>query len=70
MTRIVADSIKAENPMIVVYVNYRLNIFAFGDGHTGINNALRDQRCAIDWVNLHIAGFGGDKVIQALLIEC
>lgn len=24
------------------------------------NNSLRDQRCALQWVKMHISGFGGD----------
>lgn len=45
----------------MVTVNYRLNIFAFGDD-SEVNLALKDQRLAIEWVHKHIAGFGGDKV--------
>jgi carboxylesterase type B len=47
-------------PTIIVTFNYRLNIFAFGDGGE-TNLALKDQRTAIDWVVAHIHGFGGDK---------
>ncbi|TVY85850.1 Lipase [Lachnellula willkommii] len=56
----VANSMKQEQPMIVVYVNYRLNIFAFGDGKGSHNLALKDQRLAIDWTVKHIESFGGD----------
>ncbi|KAL1971390.1 hypothetical protein VTN77DRAFT_343 [Rasamsonia byssochlamydoides] len=59
-SRIVADSVKAGKPIIVVSINYRLNIFAFGDGKGGRNLALKDQRLAIDWVRKYIGGFGGD----------
>jgi carboxylesterase type B len=58
----VARSAEQGRPMIVVYVNYRLNIFAFGDGKRGQNLALKDQRLAIDWVVEHIDKFGGDPV--------
>lgn len=58
----VVNSIKQEQPMIVVFVNYRLNIFGFGDGNSSKNLALKDQRLAIEWVVKHIGGFGGDPV--------
>ncbi|EAW06758.1 putative carboxylesterase [Aspergillus clavatus NRRL 1] len=58
-TRIVADSIKAGQPIIFVSFNYRLNIFSFGDGKEK-NLALKDQKIAIDWVQKNIAEFGGD----------
>ncbi|KAF2145694.1 uncharacterized protein K452DRAFT_349159 [Aplosporella prunicola CBS 121167] len=47
-------------PIIVVSVQYRLNMFAFGDGKGSRNLALKDQRLAIEWVRKHIGGFGGD----------
>ncbi|KAJ9263780.1 hypothetical protein DTO195F2_2697 [Paecilomyces variotii] len=58
-TRIVADSIKAGKPIIVVSINYRLNIFKFGDGKEK-NLDVKDQRLGIEWVKKYIAGFGGD----------
>ncbi|CAI7634241.1 unnamed protein product [Penicillium glandicola] len=58
-TKIVADSIKAGKPIIFVSINYRLNIFSFGDGKEK-NLALKDQRLGIEWVRQNIAGFGGD----------
>jgi hypothetical protein len=60
-SRIVADSVAADEPLIVVSLNYRLNIFAFGDGKER-NLALSDQRLGIDWVRKNIAGFGGNPV--------
>lgn len=51
-------------PIIIVTFNYRLNILGFGDGREK-NLALKDQRLAIEWVTKHIAGFGGDKVINS-----
>lgn len=62
-TKIVADSIKAGKPIIFVSINYRLNIFSFGDGNEK-NLALKDQRLGIEWVRRNIAGFGGDPVSQ------
>ncbi|KAJ5497498.1 Carboxylesterase type B [Penicillium fimorum] len=58
-TKIVADSIEAGKPMMFVSINYRLNIFSFGDGKEK-NLALKDQRLGIEWVRQNIAGFGGD----------
>ncbi|KAF2461101.1 carboxylesterase [Lineolata rhizophorae] len=59
-TKIVADSVSMGKPIIVVSIQYRLNVFAYGDGKGERNLALQDQRLAIDWVVKHIAGFGGD----------
>lgn len=52
-------------PVIHVAMNYRLGIHGFGMGREmhaeGLaNNAIRDQRAAIDWVRENIAAFGGD----------
>ncbi|CAG8360535.1 unnamed protein product [Penicillium salamii] len=58
-TKIVADSIKMGKPVIFVSINYRLNIFSFGDGKER-NLALKDQRLGIEWVRQNIAGFGGN----------
>lgn len=60
-TKIVADSVNCRNPIIFVSINYRLNVFGFGDGKEK-NLALKDQRLAIDWVRKNIASFGGDAV--------
>ncbi|PYH96640.1 carboxylesterase [Aspergillus ellipticus CBS 707.79] len=57
--KIVADSIKAGQPLIFVSINYRLNIFSFGDGKEK-NLAMKDQKLAIEWVRNNIAAFGGD----------
>jgi carboxylesterase type B len=62
MTTIVADSVTASSPFIAVNMNYRLNLFSFGDGQGDVNLGFKDQRLAIDWVVKHIAGFGGDPV--------
>jgi hypothetical protein len=61
---IIAQSMDQQQPMIIVFVNYRLNLFAFGNGtpSSGRNLALKDQRLAIDWVVKYIGGFGGDAV--------
>jgi len=61
-TRLVSDSASSESSVIVVTVNFRLNIFAFGDGQGELNLALKDQRLAIEWVVRNISAFGGDPV--------
>ncbi|KAI8667590.1 Carboxylic ester hydrolase [Fusarium sp. Ph1] len=59
-TRFVAESVNSDKPIIVVTFNYRLNIFAFGDGVGERNLALQDQRLALQWVSDNIRDFGGD----------
>ncbi|WDK14589.1 carboxylesterase [Colletotrichum graminicola] len=59
-TQVVEDSISQGKPIIVVTVQYRLNIFAFGDETSSKNLALKDQALALNWVQKHIAGFGGN----------
>lgn len=61
-TKLVSDSAKLGKPIIVVNIQYRLNIFAFGDEKSPKNLALHDQGLALQWVHEHIAGFGGDPV--------
>lgn len=51
-----------DKPIIAVTLNYRLNMFAFGDHSSSRNLALKDQRHALEYVQRHIAGFGGDPV--------
>ena len=47
--------------VIVVTVNYRLNIFGFPGAPDTIDNlGFRDQRVAVEWIRENIAGFGGD----------
>lgn len=59
--RMVADSAKLGKPIIIVALNYRLNIFGFGNGQE-TNLALKDQALAVEWIRKHIGGFGGDPV--------
>eukprot|EP00931_Biecheleriopsis_adriatica_P025806 TRINITY_DN1576_c0_g1_i1.p1 TRINITY_DN1576_c0_g1~~TRINITY_DN1576_c0_g1_i1.p1 ORF type:complete len:538 (-),score=63.33 TRINITY_DN1576_c0_g1_i1:53-1666(-) len=58
-------------PVVVISVNYRLNIFGFlgssalrgqdrEHGSTG-NSGIQDQRAAFQWVQANIAYFGGDR---------
>jgi cholinesterase len=51
----------AAEDLVVVTINYRLNIFGFpgGDG-LDTNLGMRDQRLAVEWVRDNIAAFGGD----------
>ena len=47
--------------LVVVTVNYRLNIFGFsGAPNQPANAGLLDQRKALEWVRDNIAAFGGD----------
>lgn len=61
-TNLVHKSIQKNEPILVVTLNYRLNMFAFGDGSGEKNLALQDQRAALDFVQRYIGGFGGDPV--------
>ncbi|KAL9620782.1 MAG: hypothetical protein Q9160_004682 [Pyrenula sp. 1 TL-2023] len=46
--------------LIVVTVNYRINIFGFPGAPGEIQNlGLRDQRIAVEWIRDNIANFGG-----------
>lgn len=60
-TKLVVDSIRNNKPMIFISINYRLNVFGFGDGKEK-NLGLKDQRLGIEWVRRNIASFGGDPV--------
>jgi carboxylesterase type B len=58
--RIVAESALQSMPIIVVSVQYRLNMFHVGDGSGNKNLGFKDQQLAVQWVQQYIAGFGGD----------
>lgn len=48
--------------VIVVTVNYRLNIFGFPGAPGGPQNlGLRDQRAAVEWIRDNIHNFGGSR---------
>ena len=60
--------VQAGNGLVVVSLNYRLNIFGFfghpelaaeQDGHCG-NYSIMDQAAALKWIHENIAAFGGD----------
>ncbi|KAJ6617668.1 carotenoid ester lipase precursor [Mycena sp. CBHHK59/15] len=62
---VVERSIATGEPVIVVTPNYRVSAFGFlggkEAGSAGITNlGLRDQIFALQWVQQHIAAFGGD----------
>ncbi|KAG5758673.1 hypothetical protein H9Q72_013190 [Fusarium xylarioides] len=69
MSKIVADSLRLGKPIIAVSVQYRLNVFALGNGEGPPNLALRDQELALQWVQGHISGFGGDPDMITLAGE-
>ncbi|KAJ7685852.1 Alpha/Beta hydrolase protein [Mycena rosella] len=61
----VERSIATDEPIIIVTPNYRVSAFGFLGGKeasaAGISNlGLRDQIFALEWVQAHIAAFGGD----------
>jgi carboxylesterase type B len=69
--RLVAKSVEIGTPIIVVTINYRLNLFGFAasseiidsqsPGQTrGCNFGLGDQNIALRWVKRNIGAFGGD----------
>ncbi len=56
------DLLAKNHGVVVVSMNYRLGAFGFfvhGDEVTG-NFGIQDQRLALEWVQSHIASFGGD----------
>ncbi|KAF3395620.1 Para-nitrobenzyl esterase [Talaromyces pinophilus] len=70
--RLVAKSVEIGTPIIVVTINYRLNLFGFAasseiidsqsPGQTrGCNFGLGDQNVALGWVKRNIGAFGGDS---------
>ena len=60
----------AKKGMVVVSINYRLNIFgsAVGGEHTG-NYGLWDQITALRWIRNNIAAFGGDPDCVTIMGE-
>lgn len=62
MTNLCSRSIAKSQPVVMVSINYRLSIFGFGTLSDGAkaNNGLFDQRLGLQWIQQHIAGFGGD----------
>ncbi|KAH8370630.1 hypothetical protein KR093_004382, partial [Drosophila rubida] len=55
--------------IVLVTINYRLGAFGFlstGDGQMPGNFGLKDQRLALQWVQQHIASFGGDPQLVTI----
>jgi carboxylesterase type B len=60
-------NVSAENDLIFVYPNYRVNAFGFLPGRrvkesadSDLNPGLLDQQFALQWVRKYISHFGGD----------
>jgi cholinesterase len=58
----IGSKLAANQDVVVVTVNYRMNVFGFPGAPTlpNQNLAILDQRMAVEWVRDNIAGFGGD----------
>ncbi|KAK4507867.1 hypothetical protein PRZ48_001602 [Zasmidium cellare] len=75
MTRLVALSVESGMPIIAVSIGYRLSAPGFLTSQklrtAGYkpNNGLRDQRTALQWIQKHISGFGGDPSNVTLMGE-
>lgn len=61
-------NVSAQNDYVVVYSNYRTNVFGFLPGKkiaehpdVDLNPGLLDQQAALKWIQKHIHHFGGDK---------
>ncbi|KAF2741317.1 putative carboxylesterase [Polyplosphaeria fusca] len=61
-------NVSSINDYVVVYSNYRTNVFGFLAGKkvkehedVDLNAGLLDQRAALEWIQKYIHHFGGDK---------
>ncbi|KAH8891219.1 para-nitrobenzyl esterase [Thozetella sp. PMI_491] len=70
-SRFVLHSLDRGTPVIVVFINYRLNVFGFGASTDllqsqdptsirGVDFGFRDQKLALEWISRNIAAFSGD----------
>ncbi|KPI44697.1 Lipase 3 [Cyphellophora attinorum] len=57
-----AQAISSGRPIVLVNPNYRLNLFAYGDGkpNSEKNLHIQDLQLAVRWTVDNIAAFGGD----------
>lgn len=65
LSYIVQRSVKEEQPLIAVSINYRLSFLGFPGGQEALNSGvtnlgLKDQRLALAWIQENIVAFGGD----------
>lgn len=67
MTILASDAQSNGTPIVCVSIQYRVNIFCFGDEASAKNLAVLDQALAIEWVQQHIMDFGGDPVTSPIL---
>ncbi|KAF9012976.1 alpha/beta-hydrolase [Hymenopellis radicata] len=59
---------RSDGGLVVVSLQYRLGLLGFLAGtsvtqdsrHSSVNNGLLDQRAGLEWIQRHIAAFGGD----------
>ncbi|KAJ7233584.1 extracellular triacylglycerol lipase precursor [Mycena haematopus] len=63
---IVAQSVARGTPIIFVNFNYRIGPLGFPQGQEAgdkgaVNLGIKDQIAALQWVQMHIESFGGDK---------
>ncbi|KIW07059.1 uncharacterized protein PV09_01950 [Verruconis gallopava] len=63
--RLLRTAVEIDQPVIMVSANHRLNAFGFSASREMeeaglLNLGLEDQRVALQWVQEHIAEFGGD----------
>ncbi|KAK7042562.1 carboxylic ester hydrolase [Favolaschia claudopus] len=63
---IVAQSVVRGTPIVYVNFNYRLGPLGFPQGQEAeqqgaLNLGIKDQIAALEWVQLHIDSFGGDR---------
>ncbi|EDU50162.1 acetylcholinesterase precursor [Pyrenophora tritici-repentis Pt-1C-BFP] len=61
-------NVSSSNDYVVVYSNYRTNVFGFLPGSkiaqhpdVDLNPGLLDQKAALQWIHKHIHHFGGNK---------
>ncbi|KAJ3520048.1 hypothetical protein NM208_g13883 [Fusarium decemcellulare] len=57
---LIKQSLEMQKPIVVVHMAYRLHLFGFAVHQGKTNFAIHDQKRAVEWVQKHISGFGGD----------